>query len=91
MRLPETVAGATADLVAGNPDALRFDPRRPALGSLYGMRPGSPFLAALADTPLDPRVAAHSIIPVRGDPPPDGQNDGFVSYESAHLEEWSRS
>jgi pimeloyl-ACP methyl ester carboxylesterase len=86
VQLPQTVATATAELVTGNPDALAFDPRRPVLGSVYGMRPGSRLVTALAETPLDPRVSAHSIIPIRGDLPPDGQTDGFVRYESAHLE-----
>jgi len=86
VQLPQSLAGATADLVTGNPDALRFDPRRSSLGAVYGMRPGNSFLTELADTPIAPGVTAHSIIPVRGDPPPDGQSDGVVRYESAHLD-----
>jgi hypothetical protein len=31
-------------------------------------------------------VEVHSIIPVKGGPPADGQNDGVVAYKSAHLE-----
>ncbi len=31
-------------------------------------------------------MKAHSIIPVKGDAPPAGQNDGVVVYESAHLD-----
>ena len=30
-------------------------------------------------------MTAHSIIPVKGDAPPAGQNDGVMVYESAHL------
>lgn len=85
VRLPQTLTTATADLVTGNADALRFDPRRPVFGSVYGMRPGNVFLAELDQTPLAPGVAAHSIIPVRGDLPPQGQSDGVVNYESASL------
>lgn len=86
VRLPQTLAGATGELVSGNPDALRFDPRRPTFGSVYGMRPGSVLLETLVETPVAPGVTAHSIIPVRGDLPPYGQSDGVVSYDSAHLD-----
>jgi pimeloyl-ACP methyl ester carboxylesterase len=86
VRLPQSVGVATADLVTGNADALRFDPRRPALGSIYGMQPGNRFLTDLAETPIDPAVTARSIIAVRGDLPPDGQSDGVVRFYSAHLD-----
>jgi pimeloyl-ACP methyl ester carboxylesterase len=86
VQLPQTIATATAELAAGNPDALAFDPRRPVFGSVYGMRPGSRLVTALEETSIDPRVRTHSIIPIRGDLPPDGQSDGFVRYESAHLD-----
>lgn len=90
VQLPQTLAGATADLVTGNPDALRFDPRRPVFGSVYGMRPGSVLLEELVATPVADGVRGHSIIPVRGDLPPDGQSDGVVRYDSAHLD-WVES
>jgi hypothetical protein len=90
VQLPQTLAGATADLATGNPDALRFEPRRPTFGSVYGMQPGSAVLTALDKTPIAPDVQAHSIIPVRGDPPPEGQSDGVVRYDSAHLD-WAAS
>jgi pimeloyl-ACP methyl ester carboxylesterase len=70
VRLPQSVGVAAADLMTGNANALRFDPRRPALGSIYGMQPGNRFLTTLAETPIDPAVTAHSIIAVRGDLPP---------------------
>ncbi len=90
VRLPQSLTTATSELVAGNADALRFDPRRPTLGSVYGMRTGSLFLGALDETPLAPGVSAHSIIAVRGDLPPAGQSDGVVTFESASLE-WAES
>lgn len=86
VQLPQTLAGATGELVSGNSDALRFDPRRPTFGSVYGMRPGSVLLETLVETPIAAGVKAHSIIPVRGDLPPYGQSDGVVTYESAHLD-----
>jgi len=86
VQLPQTLGGAIGDLAQGNPDDLRFEPRRPALGSVYGMRPGSPLVEALDGTTLDPAIEAHSIIPILGDPPPQGQSDGVVDYESASID-----
>jgi len=51
------------------------------------MQPESPFTLTLQSIPVDPPVYAHSIIPVLGNPPPEGQDDGVVAYSSAHLEE----
>jgi hypothetical protein len=51
------------------------------------MKPDSPFTITLQSIPIDPPVYAHSIIPVLGNPPPEGQDDGVVAYSSAHLEE----
>jgi pimeloyl-ACP methyl ester carboxylesterase len=84
--LPVDVLGATADLLEGNRDALLLDPRRPRFGSIYGMRPGRPFLEALAATPIAPGIAAHSIIPVRGAGAGDNATDGVVTYENARID-----
>jgi pimeloyl-ACP methyl ester carboxylesterase len=86
VRLPGDVLGATADLLEGNGDALLLDPRGPRFGSVYKMRPGNPFLAALAAAPIAPGIAAHSIIPVTGAGPGRNASDGVVTYESAHLD-----
>ena len=66
VRLPANVIGAMGDLIEGNDDALLLDPRGPRFGSVYNMRPGSPLLGALAETPVVPGVSAHSIIAARG-------------------------
>lgn len=88
------VAGATVgaardrvDTLRGNEDAklLREMGRIPS--SVDNMKPGHPFIATLSSIPVDAGVDAHSIIPVTGDAPPDGQNDGVVAYESAHIDE----
>ncbi len=50
------------------------------------MRPGSPFLQALAATPIAPGIAAHSIIPVTGAGPGPNASDGVVTYRSAHID-----
>jgi pimeloyl-ACP methyl ester carboxylesterase len=84
--LPASVLSATADLIEGNTDDLLLDPRRPAFGSVYGMRPGSQFLNALAATPIAPGIAAHSIIPVRGAGPGPNASDGVVTYRSASID-----
>jgi hypothetical protein len=54
--------------------------------SLDNMTPGNPFMKVLAELPVAPGVKAHSIIAVNGDGPPEGQSDGVVRYESAHVE-----
>jgi len=86
VRLPADVLGASADLLEGNGDALLLDPRGPRFGSVYSMRPGSPFLEALAATAIAPGIAAHSIIPVRGAEAGPNATDGVVTYESARID-----
>ena len=55
--------------------------------SVDNMDPDHPFMQTLQSIPVDSDVSAHSIVPVRGAAPPDGQNDGVVEYSSAHIEE----
>jgi len=83
--LPVDVLGATADLLEGNADALLVNPRGPRFGSVYSMRPGGPFLVALAGTPIAPGITAHSIIPVRGAGPGNDATDGVVTYQNARI------
>jgi len=85
-KLPRRLAGVTTELIEGNSDALLFDPTRSAFGAVYDMTPGSSFIEALEATPIVPGVGAHSIIPVTGDLPPEGQGDGVVKYDSAHID-----
>ncbi len=54
--------------------------------SVDNMSPGHPFLRALNDLPIDPRITAHSIIAVLGEGPVTGKTDGVVAYESAHID-----
>jgi pimeloyl-ACP methyl ester carboxylesterase len=84
--LPVDVLGATADLLEGNADALLIDPRGPRFGSIYDMRPGSPFLEALAAIPIATGISAHSIIPVRGAEAGERATDGVVTFSSARLD-----
>ena len=85
VRLPIDVLGATGDLLEGNSDSLLVNPRGPRFGSVYSMRPGSPFLEALADVPIAPGIAAHSIIPVQGAEGGDAATDGVVTFTHARL------
>ena len=86
VRLPRDALSAVTDLMEGNTDDLFLNPRRPDFGSVYGMRPGSLFLRALAATPIAPGIAAHSIIPVTGAGPGPNASDGVVTYQSAHID-----
>jgi len=54
--------------------------------SVDNMSPGNPFIRALAESPIDPHITAHSIIAVLGEGPVDGKTDGVVAYESAHID-----
>ena len=49
------------------------------------MTPGNRFLQVLADLPIAPGVAAHSIIAVKNGVPSKTADDGVVRYESAHI------
>ncbi len=86
-----SVAGDAArrgiDLATGDEDtAIRREMGR-IPSSVDNMNPRHPFSLTISSIPVDPGVIAHSIIPVKGGPPADGQNDGVVAYESASIEE----
>jgi pimeloyl-ACP methyl ester carboxylesterase len=82
---PSNLTQMFTELVTRNEDKLllRNVSRLPT--SLDNMTPGNPFMKALAELPIAPGVKAHSIIAVKGDGPPEGQSDGVVRYESAHI------
>ena len=54
--------------------------------ALDNMDASNPFVQTLSGLPITPGVHAHSIIPVKGNGPPEQGNDGVVEYKSAHLE-----
>jgi hypothetical protein len=82
--------GMAVDLMTGE---LDLDEVRVQLAmgrlpsSVESMNPSSAFMRTLADIQIEPPVVAHSIIPVRRGPPPDGQHDGVVDFESARVAE----
>jgi pimeloyl-ACP methyl ester carboxylesterase len=89
IKAPVILAGAMADVIARNRDALvlvnaKSAPRVPT--SLDQMNPNNAFLKALASIPISPSVAANSIIGVRGSGPVEDGEDGVVAYKSAHLD-----
>lgn len=86
VQLPGELASAAADLVAQDPDQKVMRSLEQIPTSIDNMTPGNPFLQTLADIPVDPRVATHSIIAVEGDGPPEQQGDGVVKYTSAHID-----
>ena len=89
IKAPFALAGVMADVVTRNRAALGLtatdaNPRLPT--SLDHMNPRNRFVRTLADIPLAPGVAAHSIIAVQGTGPVDEGADGVVAYSSAHLD-----
>lgn len=79
--------GAAVDLVQGSDDARLRRRMQRLPSSVDNMNPTSPFIETLASIRVESPVVAHSIIPVTGGPPPEGQNDGVVEYASAHIDE----
>ena len=86
VRLPTRLVGVGAQLLTLDSDRLALQRLQRVPTSVDNMRPGNGFLEVLDTLPIAPRIRAHSIIPVKGVAPPDGQSDGVVRYESAHLE-----
>ena len=86
VRMPTRLAGLSVQVLTLNEDALALRRLQRLPTSVDNMRPGAPLLEVLDTLPIAPGVEAHSIIPVKGEAPPDGQSDGVVRYESAHLE-----
>jgi pimeloyl-ACP methyl ester carboxylesterase len=79
---------ARAELEAGNGRAV-FQPsfQNRALSSIDGMESESPLLRALDAQSIAPGVAIHSIIAnIRHKTAPEKISDGFVDYQSAHLD-----
>jgi pimeloyl-ACP methyl ester carboxylesterase len=54
--------------------------------SVYGMSSKNKFLVPMANIPIAPGIAGHSIIAVKGDGDYHDGDDGVVKYSSAHVE-----
>jgi hypothetical protein len=61
-------------------------PKEAAPTAVDNMLPTNRFVRNLSASPIAPGVTAHSIIPEKNEGPPEGQDDGVVKYESAHLD-----
>jgi hypothetical protein len=84
--MPGDLLQLTTDLIKDNKEAFAFAAAGDLPTSVDNMTPGNPFIRALAQLPVAPGVANHSIIAVQGDGPMEKGNDGIVEYTSAHLE-----
>ncbi len=87
VQVPNELTQLTYDVIARNrEDLLIRQLERPAT-AIDTMTPDNPFLRTLASLDVVPGVAAHSIIAVEGDGPPEQGADGVVRYRSAHLDD----
>ena len=86
IKAPIALTKFTKEVATLDKDALAVERLRGAPTAVDNMTPGNRFVKTLASLPIAPGVAAHSIIPVKGDLPPQGQNDGVVEYDSAHID-----
>ncbi|MFN8628277.1 MAG: hypothetical protein U0587_20175 [Candidatus Binatia bacterium] len=83
--LPGTITKAGAELVALNPAAMVSTAWHPPT-AIDNMDWSHPFLRTLASLPIAAGVHAHSIVPVKGNGPPEEGDDGVVKYTSAHID-----
>ena len=89
VKLPGTLVTTMSDLALKEKEALKLDTSKFSIASLgagFGMRPDNPIMDELANIPVAPGVAAHSIIAVEGTGPVEEGDDGVVKYTSAHLD-----
>jgi pimeloyl-ACP methyl ester carboxylesterase len=83
--LPSNLAQVGLELALRNPGNLLLGSVGRLPTSIDNMTPGNPFLRTLAELPVAPGIASHSIIAVQGEGPPEKGGDGVVRYESAHI------
>jgi hypothetical protein len=87
MKLPSRLTRVAVELTNEDAHALRAQRTGRLPSSVDNMTPGNPFVVGLSETPVAPGIAAHSIIAVKGDGPPETDDDGVVEYRSAHIDE----
>ncbi len=86
VKMPSELTGIGTEVFALRREQAVFAHVKRIPTSVENMSPGNPFIRTLAAIPVAPGVAAHSIIAVKGDGPPEKGNDGVVAYESAHVD-----
>jgi pimeloyl-ACP methyl ester carboxylesterase len=84
--LPADLSQRTLTALTQNQDKLLVQGLKKLPTSIDNMDPSHPFIKTLATIPVAEGVTAHSIIPVLGEGPLSGGNDGIVAYDSAHIE-----
>jgi pimeloyl-ACP methyl ester carboxylesterase len=84
IRMPATLLNVTTDLLTLQAPGLLRDRKMPT--AVDNMRSTHPFIVALGERPIAPRVRVNSIVAVKGDGPPEEGNDGVVAYKSAHFD-----
>jgi pimeloyl-ACP methyl ester carboxylesterase len=88
LTLPPSLIRVSGEVVTGSEDPfLRRQLRQGLPRSVDNMSPGHRAIKTLATLPLAPGVTANSIIAIKGTGAAAQGGDGFVSYESAHLDE----
>jgi pimeloyl-ACP methyl ester carboxylesterase len=84
--LPSDLTQRTLTIMTQNQDKLLIQKMEKLPTSVDNMNPSHPFIKTLATIPVAEGVKAHSIIPVLGEGPLSGGNDGIVAYDSAHID-----
>jgi pimeloyl-ACP methyl ester carboxylesterase len=86
VRFPLDVTNVLSDFALWGPDMLAIQRLRGMPTAVDNMTPGNPFVKALAQLPIAPGVAAHSIIAATDQTNLAVAGDGVVKYESAHID-----
>ena len=86
VKLPARLTKLTFDIATRGSDEFYLSSLNRMPTSLDNMASRNPFLQALSGLPIDPGVAANSIIAVRQKGLPKTGDDGVVRYESAHID-----
>ena len=86
VRLPATFTKLSLELVTLQTKGLLLGTIGGVPTSIDNMNPNNLYIKNLASIPIANGVAAHSIIAVQGDGPPEEGGDGVVKYKSAHID-----
>lgn len=84
--LPGDLSQRALTTLTQNQDKLLIQQMEKLPTSIDNMNPSHPFIKTLASIPVAEGIKAHSIIPVLGEGPLSGGNDGIVAYDSAHID-----
>ena len=85
-KLPSNVVAGGTELFNGPPpEGLKIDIRK-KVTSVQSLRPDSPILLAMDQSPYKPGVVYHTIVGDRGKGDTPDSSDGIVDYWSSHQE-----